>query len=80
MYLKSSLFHVIFTCTIKHKTKLVPGVLDSDVDPVNLTYVVPGNDDSTDSILLYHKLFASAIIRAKKADEVISKKATYRKT
>ena len=49
-----------------------PGILDSDVDPVNLTYIIPGNDDSTDSILLYHKLFASSILRAKTADTLIS--------
>ncbi|KAL5269112.1 hypothetical protein ACHWQZ_G002817 [Mnemiopsis leidyi] len=46
---------------------LVPsiGILDSDVDPTNLTYVIPGNDDSSQSILLYHRLFAKAVQRAK---------------
>ncbi|XP_063684753.1 uncharacterized protein LOC134818949 [Bolinopsis microptera] len=52
---------------------LVPtiGILDSDVDPTNLTYVIPGNDDSSQSILFYHKVFANAIQRAKKVKQVM---------
>jgi len=52
---------------------LVPsvGILDSDVDPTNLTYVIPGNDDSSQSILFYHKVFAKAIQRAKAAREAL---------
>ena len=47
------------------------GILDSDVDPTNLTYVIPGNDDSSQSILFYHKVFANAIQRAKKVKQVM---------
>ena len=41
------------------------GIIDSNCTPDYLTYVVPGNDDSTASIELYCNLFKEAIMRGK---------------
>lgn len=42
------------------------GIVDSNCNPDFITYVVPGNDDSPDSINIYCKLFKEAILRGKK--------------
>ena len=52
-------------------TRYISGIVDSDVDPVNLTYVIPGNDDSAASILFFHKTFATAIQRGKATKELL---------
>lgn len=46
---------------------LVPtiGIVDTDCDPTGLTLVIPGNDDSEESIKLYLYLMNKAIIEAK---------------
>ncbi|CAK9291752.1 unnamed protein product [Gordionus sp. m RMFG-2023] len=41
-------------------------ILDTDSDPTNVTYPVPGNDDSPASIDLYVSLFSRAILKARK--------------
>lgn len=50
---------------------LIPsvGVVDSNCDPRLLTYPVPGNDDSSDAVRLYCKLFSEAVKRGKAARE-----------
>lgn len=55
------------------------GIVDSDVDPVNLTYVIPGNDDSAASILFFHKTFATAIQRGKATKELLKKEEATKK-
>ncbi|XP_003747672.1 28S ribosomal protein S2, mitochondrial [Galendromus occidentalis] len=41
------------------------GVVDTDTDPRLITYPVPGNDDSTETIRYYIRLFKEAILRGK---------------
>jgi small subunit ribosomal protein S2 len=43
----------------------VVGIVDSNNDPDGITYVVPGNDDSTRAIRFYAATFADAIIEAR---------------
>lgn len=47
------------------------GVVDSNCDPNLITYPVPGNDDSPQSIELYCKLFKTAILKGKELREKI---------
>ena len=50
---------------IKEAKKLgipVIAILDSNCDPEDITYPVPGNDDSIRAIKLYCKLFADAVL------------------
>ena len=50
---------------IKEAYKLgvpVVAVVDSDADPDNINYIIPGNDDATKSIDLYCSLFAEAAL------------------
>lgn len=51
------------------------GVVDSNSDPSYVTYVVPGNDDSTSSVLYFMNLFVKAIKCGKEARENTLKKA-----
>lgn len=46
---------------------LIPtvGIVDSDADPRLITYPVPGNDDTAESIVYYLGLFKEAILRGK---------------
>eukprot|EP00794_Sanderia_malayensis_P015921 gene15921-17522_t len=49
------------------------GIVDTDCDPRLLTYSIPGNDDTPDSMELYLRLFQTAILNAKeKRNEDIS--------
>jgi len=41
------------------------GLVDTDVDPRLITYPVPGNDDTIDSVSKFCDIFATAIINAK---------------
>lgn len=53
---------------------LIPtvGVCDTNADPTLITYPVPGNDDTPQSIELYCRLFKQAILNGKrKRDEII---------
>uniref|UniRef100_A0A0N5AJB8 28S ribosomal protein S2, mitochondrial n=1 Tax=Syphacia muris TaxID=451379 RepID=A0A0N5AJB8_9BILA len=50
------------------------GVVDSNSDPSYITYVVPGNDDSSASILYFMDLFTKAIKRGKEARQEHIKK------
>lgn len=43
----------------------VVGVVDSNNDPDNITYVIPGNDDSTRAIRFYASSVADAILEAR---------------
>lgn len=43
----------------------VAGVVDSNNDPDNIAYVIPGNDDSTRAIRYYAKTVADVIIEAR---------------
>jgi small subunit ribosomal protein S2 len=47
---------------------LIPtvAICDTDIDPSQVTYPVPGNDDSMVSQQLYAKLFKEAILRGKR--------------
>ena len=48
---------------VKEACKLgvpVVAVVDSDADPDNINFIIPGNDDATKSIELYCRLFAEA--------------------
>ena len=65
---------VIFTSVLPSKTAVkeaamacVPSiaVVDTDCDPNLIMYPVPGNDDTPISVLLYHRLFADVINKAK---------------
>ncbi|UYV74349.1 MRPS2 [Cordylochernes scorpioides] len=42
------------------------GVVDSNCNPNLITYPIPGNDDTPDSISLYLRLFSQVINKAKK--------------
>jgi len=42
------------------------GIVDTDCDPRLITYSIPGNDDTQDSMELYCKLFKRTILNAKK--------------
>lgn len=46
---------------------LIPtiGICDTDADPTLITYPIPGNDDSSESIELYCRLFKTAILNGK---------------
>ncbi|MCH9665914.1 MAG: 30S ribosomal protein S2 [Gammaproteobacteria bacterium] len=46
----------------------VIGVVDSDSDPRNINYIIPGNDDSPRAIQLYCRLIADAAISGIKSD------------
>lgn len=53
---------------IKEASKLgipVFGIVDTNNDPDNIDYVIPGNDDSTRSVRLYAQTFADAILEVK---------------
>ena len=65
---------VIFTSVLRSKTAVkeaamacVPsiGVVDTDCDPNLIMYPVPGNDDTPISVMLYCRLFADVINKAK---------------
>jgi small subunit ribosomal protein S2 len=43
----------------------VIGIVDSNNDPDGITYVIPGNDDSTRAIRFYTKSIADAILEAR---------------
>lgn len=43
----------------------VVGVVDSNNDPDNISYIIPGNDDSTRSIRFYAKTIADTILEAR---------------
>lgn len=53
----------------------VIGIVDSNNDPDNISYVIPGNDDSTRAIRFYAKTMADAILdaRASMQDGVVVK-------
>lgn len=46
---------------------LIPsvGIVDSNCNPFGIDYLVPGNDDTIDSLMLYCGLFKEAILRGK---------------
>lgn len=54
---------------------LIPtiGICDTNSDPTLITYPVPGNDDSPQSMELYCQLFKNAVLKGKaKRDEMLS--------
>ncbi|OEY86757.1 30S ribosomal protein S2 [Wolbachia pipientis] len=56
---------------VKEARKLgipIVAVLDTNSDPSNITYPIPGNDDSRKSIELYYKLAANAILTGIESD------------
>ena len=68
----------IFLCTLNnvfmqhrgvvdHAKLLIPtiGIVDSNADPRLITYPIPGNDDSKETVLYYLSLFKEAILRGK---------------
>ena len=51
---------------IKEANKLhipIIAIVDTDSNPTNITYPIPGNDDSIESIYLYSRLMYNAIIK-----------------
>ncbi len=44
----------------------IVGVVDTDTNPNLITYPIPGNDDTIESIQLYLHLFKQAILLGKK--------------
>jgi small subunit ribosomal protein S2 len=55
---------------VKEATKLkipVIGVVDSNNDPQNIDYIVPGNDDAIRAISLYAKGVADAVLEARQS-------------
>lgn len=74
--LPSALFIIDTGChdiAIKEAKKLgipVIGVVDTNNDPTEVDYVIPGNDDSAKAIRLYTAAVADAIIKAK--DSVVT--------
>lgn len=50
----------------------VVGVVDSNNDPDNIAYVIPGNDDSTRAIRFYAKTMADVILDARASTQDIS--------
>ena len=58
---------------------LVPtmGIVDTNTDPNLITYPVPGNDDTIQSIELYCKLFKQTILTAKAKRDEIDKNENY---
>ncbi|MDY6994858.1 MAG: 30S ribosomal protein S2, partial [Pseudomonadota bacterium] len=56
---------------VKEATKLnipVVGVVDSNNSPLNIDYVIPGNDDAIRAITLYANGIADAIIEGRQAN------------
>lgn len=49
-------------------------VVDSNCDPDNIDYMIPGNDDATRAISLYCDLFAEAVLDGLKAEVTASGK------
>lgn len=45
------------------------GVVDTNNDPSDIDYIIPGNDDSANAIELYATLIADAILAAREASE-----------
>lgn len=55
---------------------LIPtvGICDTNADPTIVTYPVPGNDDSPQSIEIYARLFKTAVLKGKeKRKEILEK-------
>lgn len=50
----------------------VVGVVDSNNDPDNISYVIPGNDDSTRAIRFYAKTMADVILEARASIQDLS--------
>lgn len=56
--------------SVREATKLkipVIGVVDSNNDPQNIDYIIPGNDDAIRAISLYAKGIADAVLEARQA-------------
>jgi len=79
---------IIFIIDVKHEHIAVQearklgipiiGVVDSNSDPDNLDYIIPGNDDSLRAIRLYCKTAADVIIEARKS--IVEEKGKKEKT
>lgn len=74
------MFSTIDQANTQHKAvvmsakMLIPtiGICDTNSNPTLITYPVPGNDDTPESIQLYSRLFRDAVLRGKaKREEVI---------
>lgn len=50
----------------------VVGVVDSNNDPDNINYIIPGNDDSTRAIRFYAKTMADVILEARASVQDLS--------
>lgn len=55
----------------------VVAVCDTDTDPDNVMYPIPGNDDTTGTVLFYYQLFKRVVTQAKerRAQDVIRGKS-----
>ena len=62
---------------VREATKLnipVVAIVDSNADPENIDYIIPGNDDALRSINLYKNYFSDTIEDAKNFQKLISDK------
>lgn len=46
------------------------GIVDSNSNPNNIDYIIPGNDDSTDSIKFYLEVISNHVIKIKEKQKV----------
>lgn len=63
---------------IKEARKLkipVFGIVDTNCDPDDVDYIIPGNDDATKSIKLLVTLFADAVVEAKGGETLVAYKS-----
>ena len=48
------------------------GIVDTNADPSFIDYIIPGNDDSIESIQLYLSLFRNVVLSSNKKDNIAS--------
>lgn len=79
-----SLPDVLFVVDVKHERNAIQeanrlgiviiGIVDTNANPENINYVVPGNDDAMCAIQLYCKAVADTIINARSVLELKKEK------
>jgi small subunit ribosomal protein S2 len=63
---------------VKEARKLgipVLGIVDTNADPRVIDYHIPGNDDSINSVKLYMRLFADAILTGVQSQNILAEKS-----
>jgi small subunit ribosomal protein S2 len=74
LHTKDSIKYSNHPAVVDSAKALIPttGIVDSDCNPNLITYPIPGNDDSLESIQLYLHLFKQAILLGKKHRKSLS--------